>query len=64
MTLRKHQQLIMSGFMATYAAVMGALLALSFGGYGVWAMKFILLPLAIGGSALIAIAKLSDVPND
>jgi hypothetical protein len=64
MTLQRHQQLILWGFLLAYCGVMGSLAALPFGEYGRVAIKFILLPGGIIGGCLIAMAMVSHVRSE
>ena len=60
-TLKRYRQFSQWGFALAYAAVMGVVMALSFGDYGRLAIPLVLLPGFILGCLLIAIAKLSNV---
>jgi hypothetical protein len=61
MTLKRYRQFSQWGFALACGAVMGAVMALSFGSNGRLAIRLVLLPGFILGCLLIAIAKLSNV---
>ena len=61
MTLKRYRQFSQWGFALACGAVMGVVMALSFGSNGRLAIMLVLLPGFILGCLLIAIAKLSNV---
>ena len=58
MTLQTHNRLILVGFILGYSGLTGTLASLSFGPYGIMAIKFVLLPGAAIGAGIITLAKL------
>lgn len=67
MTLHTHQRLIVVGFYLLFLGGMGALVGSTtelFPEYTSLAVKFILLPAAVAGCLLIAIAKLGHVKGE
>jgi hypothetical protein len=61
MTLKTNMRFMVSGVLLAYLPGMGALVASSFGSYGVNAMKLVLLPCFVIGAVLVAIARFSHL---
>jgi hypothetical protein len=64
MSLQTHNRLVLTGFILLYFGGMGALGALSFEIYGVTAIKFVFLPVALLGLGLIVVVKLSPLKTN
>ena len=62
MTLRRHNQLILWGFLSAYFGVMGGLASLSFVEFGPIAVQYVFIPAFIVGCMLVAIAELATLP--
>jgi hypothetical protein len=61
MALQTHNRLILVGFMLAYFGLIGTLASLSFGPYGMIAIKFVLLPAAAIGIGMITLAKFTPI---
>jgi hypothetical protein len=63
MSLKTNFQIMVVGFVLAYCGVMGSLGAVAFGDPGRFAIKFALIPIALIGCALIAVAKFSRLTD-